>query len=627
MQTEQTRKEVIFSKIKSFIFETEWKKMLITFLKNNWQHFIATALTWLIIPSIFLFFYLSFLQRTPIPKREHTPTDTYFEVLQITDTHFRFNQTTAQRRMKKFCNLFPKLTPEAVVVTGDIGHKRVSGTNEPAHFREEYEYYNTSVTECLKKYPTVWYDIRGNHDADGVYGRKDARNYAFSVLRGNAHLEEVGHRDLKKDNHTLRIIGLDTFGEAHVVYEAEGTVKEETVDKIAELATEENTYNLLALHKTMNEVLTTKGRYMMDELAVKMKNVSTLTLTVFGHHHVHIMSAYQKGFIQSKPPTFQRDMYNQLVFKNHVGYYKPTHLNSIPIIPLCPGENVNRCKYTEVYVGMPVDNVYVTSLVTNETFELTAVDKKVWKADKIIDGNIEVIITSNGVNTTETFNFGYDFKQKTNWKMYMRMSRVAIVASLVAFTLLVARLIGALLAKWIPTFKKVGLFEHYAHVPTVFLIIGVIAAIGLHYVPLLISNHSFHDGIRDVKIFGGANGVKIGDYRLPFFCHGYALYFSALMIMWCNFWTVAHFLAHNFLRGLIGFFSTIVVLGMEMRYLYLLGMNAMKCSPVLYLTGFFIGIQAFTFCYTLYRVIKESRQKNNKSYQQQPLEEDIEIPL
>ena len=52
----------------------------------------------------------------------------------------------------------------------------------PKKYEEEYILYNETVTKCLEKYNTVWYDLFGNHDADAIYGRNDPRNYANKIM-------------------------------------------------------------------------------------------------------------------------------------------------------------------------------------------------------------------------------------------------------------------------------------------------------------------------------------------------------------------------------------------------------------------------------------------------------------
>ena len=85
------------------------------------------------------------------------------------------------------------------------------------------------------------------------------------------------------------------------------------------------------------------------------------------------------------------------------------------------------------------------------------------------------------------------------------------------------------------------------------------------------------------------------------------MYGGALLILWVNYWSAAHFIKYNFIRGLGGMIAVGLTCGLEGYYLHLLTSDALKYSPILYLSIGSILINLMVCIYMIYCRITGSR--------------------
>ena len=531
-------------------------------MKKQIELWITSIITFIIIILPVVILLLLAIPKAP-PPVDHQPTDDYFNVLHISDIHLsKFDKEASQNRLKEFCNLLPVMKPDAVVVSGDIVHSRIN-SYLPFKLEEEYKMYDEIVTECLQQYNTTWYDVRGNHDGDGLYGLDDPRNYAKEYFKGNSQFTGVGYVDVTKNNKTLRIIGMDMNTEAILSSEGEGFVPSKHVDEIVSYVNEANSYHLLVGHNDLNKVMTEKRKYVNDELEKRLGDEKNLTAYFCGHIHSKNISSYSNGFVTSKVHWLIGNIYKQTVFKNNRLYTQQLGFNEIPIVPICPADYSANCKYTEVVVGYEVSKVFViTSNGTEIELKEDEHQRKIWKSDIICnDKSFSIVVEKDGMNHTRHINVNEQFTNINAIQLNIRMSKLLLSIEITITLLVVFRLINGLIAKYCDKWRKVALFELYSHLTDYEILSSLFLIIIFMFVPFVIgTNNIINDG-KQVFFFASLLGCQIGSYHTNFMTFSLGLYGMIVCGLWLQNWSLCQYRIKHFWRTMFGlvFLSAFII--------------------------------------------------------------------
>ena len=306
-------------------------------LYDVFQLILPIIITILIFTSILFLYYHSFLPNE-IPIKEHSPTNEYFNIIHISDIHITYYDDNPRKKLEEFCEYLPFIKPDIIIVTGDLTTSRIKYTHIPIKKQEESIIYNLTVSNCLEKYQTIWYDIRGNHESSGIYGINDKLNYEYSILRGNAHQNGIGYIDMRKGNEILRIIGIDSYGDIYLPSTGEGIISNSNLQKVIHLIEDNTDYNVIASHKPTSSLLNEYGQTVSIELHKRLSDIKKLTVALCGHLHISNLLSYHDGFRESEVGALKYGKYKQMIFKNNDVQIGEFTIGEIPIIPLCPGD-------------------------------------------------------------------------------------------------------------------------------------------------------------------------------------------------------------------------------------------------------------------------------------------------
>ena len=591
-------------KIKEYL-----KKHLIT--RKNIQLTIFTIIMEIIMCIPVIVMLIVYNPQEP-PYQPHNPTEDYFSVLHISDLHFSTTSDGSERKnLEDFCEMLPQIHPDVVVVTGDLTNQR-NGSQVPVKNREEFIMYNETVTKCLELYQTRWYDMRGNHDADGSYGYNDTRNYINEILRGNTKDQRVNYIDVSKGNSVMRIISADVYAEAYLAKEGEGYMTTQDVDKMVEYVNENNTYNIIAAHKFGNRIRTDNRKALSDELAKRIKNIDSLTAYISGHLHQHEMTTYINGYHSSKVQPLRWRYFKQMIMKNHRMYGEQYLLGEIPIVPICPGDYTKDCQYTEVYVGYIVEKV---KLITENgtTIELFTEDNHLWKSDQIVsDEKIKIEVVMNGTSITQSYELGKKYRSYHNIELTVRMDIMVVVISMLLLFNLLIRIIFGFIQRKFKKFEKIELFALYSNMKTYEFVIVLMLLIVFFGAPLLIGYNGFeHDG-KQVLFAAGTFGAYIGDYQSLFYTYGFGNYLAFVVATWLCCWGICHHRQGHHIRGVIGMILMLCILigynGIFVGYYF---------SPMTFLFSPFTYLIILYIVYSIIDYIRQCnllKQKKQASY-------------
>ncbi|KAK8802007.1 hypothetical protein WA158_006402 [Blastocystis sp. Blastoise] len=133
----------------------------------------------------------------------------HFSFVHITDIHMNPNpkKLTNKRFVILLRDILPKLDPEAVVVSGDIGNSiSIKGHTLPNE--KEWQFYESSLRKYNYFDPNKWLDVRGNHDAWDCTSHEKKYYLKYSVYgyynKGRVYEQSYDYKEGK-----IRFISVD----------------------------------------------------------------------------------------------------------------------------------------------------------------------------------------------------------------------------------------------------------------------------------------------------------------------------------------------------------------------------------------------------------------------------------
>ncbi|KAL7722839.1 Ser/thr protein phosphatase family protein [Entamoeba marina] len=368
------------------------------FLKYNCSLSVFLSTLTILIPILYMVFaFMSFkIQTGHPPKMLHSPTDTYITLLQISDLHISNSDENALENFQTICELLPTLTPDAVVATGDLCHGRLDGTAPVPHkYLDDYLLYNSTVNECLNTYNVPWFDLKGNHDVDGVYGRDSPKNFVDDFLHSGIPALGAAYIDITKDGTTVRIIGTDSYVNAMINIDTTGFLSTKNLNDVFDYLDNNNEYNVLATHHPTSWITTEGGNTFAQMINNHFEDNNPIDISVCGHFHMDSMSAYHHGFKEAELSTLQNEAYRIIVLKDGLAHYTDVHFGDLAVVPLCPSDSVSSCQHTSIWVENNVDGVTVETNNGDELI-LTQIDEHLWQStESINDGDGEKNYSKN----------------------------------------------------------------------------------------------------------------------------------------------------------------------------------------------------------------------------------------
>ncbi|ELP85160.1 hypothetical protein EIN_082120 [Entamoeba invadens IP1] len=569
-------------------------------------------------PLIFvLFLIIALLTSIPphAPTRPSTPTKPYFVLLQISDIHVNtFLDGHEVGNLRQFCSELPKITPDGVIVTGDLCHSRRRGIGfYPEKHEDEYDLYSSTVSDCMALYNTTWYDLRGNHDVDGVYGRDNALMYVEQHLHSNIDVMSVNYIEFKKGEDSVRVVGVDSYLNAMISMEIEGFLSENNVGKLFELFDSDNTYKVLATHHPSTGIISNNKRYLSDLIDEKYGENNPISIAICGHYHRDYAAAYHNHYFDAELVTLQYGKYRVLVFKNRVAQYFDFVIGELPIVPICPGEKVT-CETTEIYIGYIVDSVKVIGLKTRKVEELTSEDKHLWTSPLKFEEDIKVVVSYEGNEIEREFKFGSQYNHFMNGFFIMwRLKDCAIGFSALAFILLCLRIFSGLFSRKFVVLQKIPILGHYSFVPQPILLFGLFLAVLMYFIPMIVGYNYFQDHGNMVLVYAGVNFAKIGIFGSHFVSHGYAVHGFACIYIWMFLYTVGHSYKKNLKRTEIGIdLLWILWLIFGVAYSYMLHISFFFFSPLSFIQFILLVIAKYICWYnSKYKPEKQDEEKDD----------------
>ncbi|KAL7713690.1 Calcineurin-like phosphoesterase domain-containing protein [Entamoeba marina] len=518
------------------------------------------------------------------PLIPHTPTDTYFTFLHITDLHVNKYNEQRVEALKTFCDLMPTHAPDGVIVTGDLCHGRKNGVGfTSTKYLDEYSIYNDTVTNCLKKYDTKWFDIKGNHDVDGVYGRENPKNYADKVLRSGINPLSVGSLFIEKNGETAQIIGLDQYPPASIPRDSDGYITAMEYNELKTHLSKTSDYKILATHNPTTWILTGDN----DPLSVKIQKdfeKQPVSLALSGHFHFSNMAAYHHGMFEAELNSLKHEIYRVIVLKNNRTYYTDVTFGELPIIPICPGENTIDCVGTEVYVGKNVKGVSVIS--QNQRINLESSDGKMWKSNEIVSGkdvDIEVIEEDDNDPVSKSFTFGQQYTQPLSYLLTTRAPVYTQCISIFIVFSLMLRIFGGIASKYFKSLSTIPLFDHFHVISTPILLIGSIIVFLSYIVPLAMGFLCFDESDDQLTVYVGVGQGRVGIYNAPFSTMSNLMHIYIIIYVWLSLWTVGHLVKRKMWFGDwgIGLLWLMVLLG-NVLLCYYFSIDIVVKSPMTY---------------------------------------------
>ncbi|GAB1225443.1 hypothetical protein ENUP19_0252G0083 [Entamoeba nuttalli] len=588
----------------------------LNYLRN--REFIQCIITILTFLIYIVFIFISILVNLPkeAPLRVISPTEQYFTLLQISDIHINmFTDLSQVTNLKEFCDQLPLIQPDTVIVTGDICHGRKNGIGfYPEKHKGDYDLYNSTVHECLNKFSVPWFDLRGNHDVDGVYGRKNEHMLVDSYLFSHMNAMDISTLELRKDNTSALIIGCDNYLNAMISMETEGYLSEQSINKIISFLERNDTYKIVATHHPSMGIISDDKKYLGEKIEEYFGKKNPISLHICGHYHMDEMAAYHHHYFEAELVTLQYGKYRVIVLKNKVAYFGDFIIGELPIIPICPGENVQQCNQTEIFIGWKVDKVEVYGKESHQKIVLSSKDQRLWTSPILLNESISVTVSFSSNQIVKEFTFGKQYLHLKGTVINFKMRDVAIALSALSFCLFSIRIIGGLLTQKFIVMKKLTLFEHYSYASRTTLLLCLIVSIIFYFIPIIIGYNSFEISDTKILIYCGVNFAKIGVYGSHFLTHGYALHFIVIIILWTFLWTVCHSNRLNIHRAKLGIdVLWCFFIGTSVFYSFTISISIFFFSPLTYL-------QLVLLCIVNY--IQWFNQKKILSHQQ-PLNESV----
>ena len=606
--------------------------------KEPIQLFLSTFITLFIISIPLILSLLSSLPHAP-PTLSHSPTDEYFNILHISDLHLSsINNKGQNENFEQFCEMISEIQPDAVIVTGDLANSR-NDNQVPMKLAEDYDVYNSTVNKCLRNYKTVWYDMLGNHDIDGLYTHNDPRNIGKTFLRGNTGNEHVGYIDLKKEKSIMRVVSADVYGDIYLSYEGEGYLENKHIDKMVELIDSFNSndnnkndknditkYTVIAAHKNGRRVYNEHHKSLSSELQKRSKDISKVTAYIFGHIHNNQMSSYGDGFLSTKVRALKNKVYKQMIFKNSQVYFEEYNVNEIPVVPICPGDSTNNCKYTEVFVGGKMKKVSII-LPNKQIIQLNSVDNKIWKSETIIkERSFDVeIIPINNQKRIVHFDLGSKYKTFNDIQLEIDMWVIIVVSIVPIAFMILLRIICGYIQQKTHKFSKVALFVLYSKLTNKESIIFFILIIAFLFIPNSIGYQSFvHEG-KQLLFFAGPFGAHVGDYSSFYTSPGFGFYGLYVVVLWLCAWTICHWRSKHYFHICYGLFM-LVALFILYTFLinHIVSPSAYFMSPITYLI---VGFIIYPIVIIVLDLLKKNKTPNGIEDELLIEENDIENEL
>ena len=140
--------------------------------------------------------------------------------------------------------------------------------------------------------------------------------------------------------------------------------------------------------------------------------------------------------------TLQKRTYRTMVLKNHIAHFQDIEIGELPIVPICPGENVEGCERTEIFVGWKAEEVEIIGKKSGKKIKLESQDKRLWYSSELINEDIQVIVTlptsdnnqnsetsENGAKIIEReFIFGNQFTKRSGYYILINYRDPSIIA-------------------------------------------------------------------------------------------------------------------------------------------------------------------------------------------------------
>ena len=221
--------------------------------------------------------------------------------VQVSDLHFsKYHDSKRSDDFLKFCQYSNQiLKPEAVIITGDLTDATDRNGAGSRQFFEEWEMYNETMTKCRafktkkesgSRSPTLWLDIRGNHDTLNVPNFKEDFYRRFGIVK---ELRSYW-KSLDRNNISVGLVALDAtqIPGSKRPFNFFGTLKdEEQIDQFRKLMSDAqmNTqYQIVVGHYPISCL----KPFQLPELTSIISCGSHTLAYLCGHLHNHVPGTY-----------------------------------------------------------------------------------------------------------------------------------------------------------------------------------------------------------------------------------------------------------------------------------------------------------------------------------------------